>query len=71
MHAAVIEQLMCYFEIKKTWLNENFGKDAAQIVTLAKELVAANEDGYFVEREDSFRHNARRPAFCSSICCAF
>ena len=54
MHAAVIEQLMCYFELRKTWLNENFGKDAAQIVALAKELVATNEDGYFVEREDSF-----------------
>ena len=54
MHAAVIEQLMCYFEIRKTWLNENFGKDAAQIVTLAKALVVANEGGYFVEREDSF-----------------
>ena len=54
MHAAVIEQLMCYFKIRKTWLNENFDKDAAQIVTLAKELVASNEDGYFVEREDSF-----------------
>ena len=54
MHAAVIEQLMCYFEIRKSWLNENFGKDAAQIFAQAKELVATNEDGYFVEREDSF-----------------
>ncbi len=54
MYGAVIEQLMCYFEIRKDWLSDNFGKSADPVSQLAHELVAQNEEGYFVETDNGF-----------------
>lgn len=55
MHAAVIEQLMCYFEIDFDWLEENYGgKGAKKIHKIARQLIADNQDGYFIETDNSY-----------------
>jgi oxygen-independent coproporphyrinogen-3 oxidase len=62
MHAAVIEQLMCYFEIGFDWLEKKYGQQsgdgvdrgAEKIHAIARQLVADNEDGYFIETKDGY-----------------
>jgi len=54
-HGAVIEQLMCYFEINSAWLDENFGVEAATIHDLASELATSNTDGYFVRTNTGYK----------------
>ena len=49
MHAAVIEQLMCYFEIPHQWLEDTFGRHAKKIHDIAHQLTDANAEGYFVD----------------------
>lgn len=54
LRGAVIERLMCYFKIEKTWLDTEFGTRAATIHELARELVGLNEEGYFIETENGY-----------------
>ncbi len=58
LRSAVIEQLMCYFEIDFQWLEENFSQtgtdETDKIHDIARKLVAGNEDGYFIETKDGY-----------------
>jgi oxygen-independent coproporphyrinogen-3 oxidase len=54
MRGAVIEQLMCYFEIRNNWLDAELGNCADKIRELARELVMLNKEGYFIETENGF-----------------
>lgn len=54
MFGAVIERLMCHFELETGWLDEQFGGKVDKIYELADELVSTNEDHYFVKGPNGY-----------------
>ena len=70
MQAAVIEQLMCYFQIGKPWLVDNFGKEAKKIEETARALTARSNE-YFIETENGYEISEAGRPFTRQFCAQF
>ncbi|HMN38019.1 MAG TPA: oxygen-independent coproporphyrinogen III oxidase [Hyphomicrobium sp.] len=71
VRAAVIERLMCGFELSKRELREEFGQDAEPVIADADLLVEADQDGLVMATEDGFKVTDMGKPFVRTICSAF
>ncbi len=71
VRAAVIERLMCGFDLSKSALRDEFGADAEAVIADAELLIEADQDGLVKPTEDGFEITDFGKPFVRTICAAF